>query len=74
MTNEQQKQLVNEFIERVRVTLLDRADRWPKQWDGHELKELVAEAFANERTRLMQEKYSRRRKNSHTEMVTLDLF
>lgn len=45
MTNEEQKALLTEFIDRVRDQLLSKADKWPEEWDGFELRWLADEAF-----------------------------
>lgn len=55
MTKRQQKQLLRMFCNQIRDALLARADKWPDEWDGHDLRELAAYAFDYERTRLMRE-------------------
>lgn len=50
MNNEQQRQIVNDLIDSVKKSLLDKADRIPENWDGIELRQWVAETFWQERT------------------------
>jgi hypothetical protein len=45
MTKDEQRKLLTNFINDVRVTLLARSERWPDNWDGFELRWLVEEAF-----------------------------
>jgi uncharacterized iron-regulated protein len=61
MTRDEQKELVRNFTQQVADALLSKADQWPEDWDGHDLRELVAYAFNHERTRLMREDRKRRR-------------
>jgi hypothetical protein len=60
MTKRNQRQLLRAFTKQVTAHLLAQSARWPKDWDGHELRELTAAAFEHERSRLMRE--SRRRR------------
>jgi hypothetical protein len=53
MTNAQQRKLLCAFINQVQQHLLSRSAKWPADWDGHELRELAADAFDHERTALM---------------------
>lgn len=41
----------------------------PSEWDGHELRELLARAFADCRTRLMCENHKRRRAFENERLV-----
>lgn len=59
MDREKQKKLLVEFCNSMRDAMLARADKWPEEWDGHELRELAAYAFGCERSRLMQENKKR---------------
>jgi hypothetical protein len=59
MSPHEQKKLLETFIDGVKEELIKRSDRWPPEWDGHELRELAADAFDCERTALM--KTSRKR-------------
>ncbi len=60
MTRAEQKKLLRTFTRQVTDTLIARADQWPEEWDGHDLRELVAYAFNFERTNLMRENRKRR--------------
>lgn len=48
MTKAEQKRLVRTFTKNVLASVLERADRWPEEWDGFELRALLAVAFACE--------------------------
>lgn len=74
MTKEEQVALLTTFVEQVRQVLVAKADRWPEDWDGHELRELVAYAFQYERTRLMLEKRSRRRLDCKNTIIVDNLY
>lgn len=74
MTKKQQRALFNAIVRNVRKSLLLRSGDWPEAWDGHELRELLAVTFERERTSLMTEKRSRRRKDARNEMLVKDLY
>jgi hypothetical protein len=61
MTNDEQRALLIDFIDQVKTKLLERSAKWPADWDGHELRELSADAFDWERTRLLRESRKRLR-------------
>lgn len=71
MTKEEQKALLATFVDSVRDALLTRAERWPAEWDGHELRELCAEAFDHERSRLLRE--SRKRRRAFRNTITVEI-
>jgi hypothetical protein len=52
MSPEQQKKIVTDLCNSVRDKLLERIDDFdiPEEWDGLELRQLVAEVFWQERT------------------------
>jgi len=54
--------LVREFCSQVAEAMIREADTWPDHWDGHELRELVAERFELERTSLMRRDRARKRR------------
>jgi hypothetical protein len=72
MTNEEQRALLMKFIAGVQANLLDRATRWPADWDGHELRELAADAFDRERTRFLDSRT--RRRDYHNACIVNNLF
>jgi len=45
----------------IEVAVLAAVPQMPADWDGHELRELIAEVFNSERTRLMKESRGRMR-------------
>lgn len=46
MTRREQKRIVRELIAGITKTVLAKADKWPEDWDGHELRCLVRDAAA----------------------------
>lgn len=63
MKKTEQRKIVNTLIKEIRADLLDNSDKWPEEWDGHELKELVASKFERERGDLMADKRKARVKD-----------
>lgn len=61
MKKVEQRKLLRSFTKQVTVRLLASSPHWPTEWDGHDIRELVAYAFDAERTSLMREKGSRKR-------------
>jgi hypothetical protein len=73
MTREEQRTLLRNFTQQVTDHLLSQSERWPAEWDGHELRELVSLAFEFERTSLMRESRARR-KACHNTIIVEDLY
>lgn len=73
MTRAEQRRLLKRFTRAVTLHLIAQSARWPKDWDGHELRELTAAAFEQERTRLMRES-QRRRKDCVNAMIVERLY
>ena len=63
MTYEQQLTFAQELIDRVKEEVLSAIayQETPDTWDGHELREYIAEKFSGCRSTLMREKRSKRR-------------
>lgn len=57
-----QQELVRGLCASVAEALIRESHNWPEHWNGHELRELVADAFAHERTTAMNEDRGRRRR------------
>jgi hypothetical protein len=53
LTKEEKEQLLKDFIGNVQKSLLEKMDRVPEEWDGHELREWIGETFYSERTQAM---------------------
>lgn len=49
MTRKEQRAFVRSLTRAVCKHLLATSDRWPEEWDGHELRELIAGSFNRER-------------------------
>jgi len=49
MTTTQKREFIEELIQRVQRDLLERAPKLPEEWDGHELRQWVAERFDAQR-------------------------
>jgi hypothetical protein len=45
MTTQEKTAFVNELIENIRHDVLTRVPLTPDTWDGHELRELIADRF-----------------------------
>ena len=48
MKTNEQKKLLGTFMDQVKDNLLSGAQDWPENWDGFELRALVAEAIKYE--------------------------
>lgn len=48
MTLAEKADFVAELIDSVHAKILDRMERLPADWDGHELRQLLADCFARE--------------------------
>lgn len=46
MTKAQQRKLVRGLCRNTLRSLLETSSRWPSEWDGHELRALIADRFA----------------------------
>lgn len=60
MTLEEKKAFITQFMDSMKNTFLDKADRLPVVWDGHEIREWMADSFDNKRTDLMKTSRLRR--------------
>lgn len=72
MKRNEQIALLRTFCNQVRDHLISKADLWPEEWDGHELRSLAARAFAFEETTLMR-KDKRRRRDFTNEVIVRNL-
>ena len=72
-SNEDQRALVTAICDRVRDHLLARSSVWPAHWDGHELRELIAQSFERERTHAMRDRRSSRARAFANDMSILSL-
>lgn len=73
MTPEEQMNFACELIENVKKDIVHKilVPGLPAEWDGHELREYIAEKFGDCRSRLMTEPRSpRRRKYKNTVLVS----
>jgi hypothetical protein len=53
MTKKEQKAFVRGLIDGVKKAVLKECDLMPEDWDGHELREYVSDAFQSERSHLL---------------------
>lgn len=62
MTPDQKVQFITNLMNSVRDELVDMVNSGeiPEDWDGHELREILARKFDRERTMLLRDKRSRR--------------
>ena len=61
MTKDEQRQLLDNFIDQVKDRILERSDKWPDDWDGFELRWLAQEAFNYECSSLGEKTRNRKR-------------
>ena len=45
MTRTEQRRFVRDLVRNVERDLLENVSRVPKEWDGHELRQLIADRF-----------------------------
>ena len=53
MNLKEQRELLEAFCQSVCAKMLRESSNWPEHWNGHELRELAAREFDNERTNAM---------------------
>ena len=58
----EQRDFIVELCDGIKSIILQKLTRIPAEWDGHELRELIADTFDRERSRSMCDKRSRRHK------------
>ena len=63
MTKRKQRALLRAIMRNMSTYLIAQSDRWPEIWDGHELRELIYMQAERERTTLMRESRSYRRRD-----------
>lgn len=68
-----QKALLYDFVTQVRNTLLLNANKWPSNWDGHELRELAYLAFKYQRPYIFRDRRSKRTKDFNNEILVRNL-
>jgi hypothetical protein len=70
-----QQRFVRSLCNSIRDELIQKIKdkKVPMEWNGHELRELLAEKFNFERTSTMQEKRSKRVKDYHNTRIVNNL-
>lgn len=53
MTKKEQRKILRDLTRSILRKLLEHSYQWPKEWDGHEIRELLFNAAAWERSHLM---------------------
>jgi hypothetical protein len=48
MNRPEQIQFVRDLTNSVAQSLIEKADKWPADWDGHELRVLIRDAFVSD--------------------------
>jgi hypothetical protein len=56
MTRAEQKRFIRELIGSVQKTLLDNVSKVPAEWDGHEIRQWIADKFQESSYTLKQNK------------------
>lgn len=69
-TKAEKSQFIADLIDSCHSRLLDRLDRVPDEWDGHELRQWIADTFAEQTSGALTGKRGREYRNA---VVTLDL-
>ena len=46
MTRKEQRRFVTEMMKSLKDSILETSDRWGDDWDGHELRRLIADRCA----------------------------
>ena len=74
MEAEEKKKFVRQLILNVEIDILKKVDKMPEEWDGHELRQYIADQFARcVIGDYMTNKKSRRFKDYRNVMETTDL-
>lgn len=68
MTKEEKVQFIKKLTDSIRDELVARVDEMPEEWDGHELRELLAAKFDAERSNVMLH-HARRRRRYYREFL-----
>lgn len=48
LTKAEKSEFISDLIDNVHAQLLNGLDRVPEDWDGHELRQWIADAFASQ--------------------------
>jgi hypothetical protein len=72
LTKEEKIALVTNLMNDVRDALITKADQWPEDWDGHELRWLIREAISWETDRGVGDR--RRYSTFHNDFITRNLY
>jgi hypothetical protein len=73
MTADDKRRFINQMTDSIRQTMLDQIPKMPEDWDGHELRELLADISDYNRSHLMREIKSARVKNYRNEYAVRNL-
>lgn len=63
MTKTEKKKFIKSLCDSIRDDLVKKVERMPDEWDGHELRELIADLADRERTSSMTGKRKRDYRN-----------
>ena len=69
LSKQEKEKLLKDFIGNVQKSMLEKLDRVPEDWDGHELREWVGETFYFERTQAMARDKKRLKKYKNDVLV-----
>lgn len=67
------RRFIRTLCNSVRDELIAKVERMPADWDGHELRELIADTFNFSRTRLMRDARTPRVKKYHADAYNQNL-
>jgi hypothetical protein len=66
MTKADKRRFIRSLVDSIRREALAKVDLMPEDWDGHELRQYLADKFAFETTRMLRENRRRWRNYRNT--------
>ena len=57
MTKKEKREFINNLVGSVKKSILEKLSRIPENWDGHELRQYIADKFAEQTTRVNKRDY-----------------
>lgn len=73
MTTTEKRRFIRQLTKSIAKEAIEAARRMPQSWDGHELREYLADKFDASRSRLMDAKRSPRRRAYVNDCLNLNL-
>ncbi len=73
MTTTEKRRFIRQLTNSIKKEAIVQAKRMPQSWDGHELREYLADRFVASRSKIMTETRSRRRRDYFNDCLNLNL-